>query len=62
MDKGKGRFWTAFTFLCVAQAWLIINVVWWTQNRRTDDLVIPAVLFLLGIYLFFREKRRIDRE
>ena len=62
MNKGKGRFWTAFTFLCVAQAWLIINVVWWTQNRRTGDLVIPAVLFLLGLYLFFREKRRLDRE
>ena len=62
MNKGKGRFWTAFTFLCVALAWLTINIVWWTQTRLTENLVMPAILFLLGIYLFFREKRRLDRD
>ena len=62
MDKGKGRFWSAFTLLCVTQAWLIINVVWWTQTRNAGDLIIPAVLYCIGIYLFLREKRRYEQK
>ena len=58
MNKGNGRYWTAFTFLCVTAAWLTINVVWWTRTHRTEDLAIPAVLALLGLYIFFREERR----
>ena len=62
MNKGKGRYWTAFTFLCVTVAWLTINIVWWTRTHRTEDLAIPAVLLLLGIYIFFRESRRQNRQ
>lgn len=62
MNKGKWRYWTAFALLCVTLAWLTINIVWWTRTRMTGDLAIPAVLALLGCYLFFRENRRLDRE
>ena len=58
MDKGSGRYWAAFTLLCLTVAWLTINIVWWTQSRKTDELAVPAVLFVLGAYLFWRESRR----
>ena len=58
MDKSKGRYWTAFTFLCVTLAWLTINIVWWTRTRVTEELAVPALLALLGSYIFFREERK----
>ncbi|MCH5335097.1 MAG: hypothetical protein J1D86_04750 [Alistipes sp.] len=61
MDRGKAGFITAFVCLCITSAWLTINLVWFLGGNSARELILPALLFLAGAALMYREARRARR-
>ena len=58
----KKTFTVALLFLCLTLVWLVINLIWFMQDGKWSEIVVPVLLVVAGVYMvyseFHKRKRR----
>ena len=57
----KKTFTVALIFLCATLVWLAVNLVWFMQDGKWTEIVVPVLLVAAGVYMVYSEYHKRKR-
>ena len=57
----KKTFTVALIFLCATLVWLAVNLVWFMQDGKWSEIVVPVLLAAAGVYMVYSEYHKRKR-